>query len=251
LTPVDAVAQEQRPNCANFLDEEDAQVVFNADPSDPFGLDASGEGNNQACDNFGGSFGSERPLVNCDDLRDDPGIAQTLYDHSLRKYNADQYDLAACVEQGPSGAGQSESDAGSRNTGGSNVVVIARTGFSGETLEARLDAHFLALENRFADFEAGAENGFGNFPDSGSATTGGRGSTVIVSTSRQSVDMTQEAADSTGDSQVALAQKARPGRNDGTRDSVREKARKDGKADRGNKRHGKRDHHRGKQRNRR
>src|SRR5215212_5540492 len=98
LTTSEVAAQEQRPNCANFLDREDAQVAFDADPSDPFGLDESGEGNGQACEAPAEGFGSAS-LVTCDDLRDHLDIARALYDHSLSKYDADRYELAACVEQ--------------------------------------------------------------------------------------------------------------------------------------------------------
>src|ERR671917_257349 len=82
----DAIAQ-QRPDCENFLDPEDAQVAFDADPTDPFGLDEAGQGDSEACESEA-AFGTP-PLVNCDDLRDHPDIARVLYDHSLTKYGAD------------------------------------------------------------------------------------------------------------------------------------------------------------------
>src|SRR4051812_6140123 len=95
-TPSDASAQ-QRPDCENFLDAEDAQVAFDADPTDPFGLDEAGQGDSEACESDA-AFGTP-PLVNCDDLRDHADIALALYDHALTKYGSDQYNLVGCIEQ--------------------------------------------------------------------------------------------------------------------------------------------------------
>jgi len=248
LTAFDVAAQEQRPNCANFLDQEDAQVAFDADPSDPFGLDESGEGNGQACEAPAKDFGSAS-LVNCDDLRDHPDIAHALYDHSLSKYDADQYELAACVEQertstdpsrrnrangGRRGDDPEVLDGTPADTEGSAVIVSTGALGTGESLEARLDARFAALEAQFAAFEERAQNGFGRFPESrNEATAGGQATTVIDSASQQPVTMIQR---TTGheDSPVIRAQKA-----------------KDGKGGRTKERKGKRDRQKDKHRNRR
>src|SRR5215213_10001994 len=73
--PSDASAQ-QRPDCANFLDQEDAQVALDADPNDPFGLDGNNDG--EACEQPLGDFGTP-PLVNCDDIRHTAHMARALY----------------------------------------------------------------------------------------------------------------------------------------------------------------------------
>lgn len=101
----DAAAQDQRPNCSNFIDQDDAQVVFNANPADPFGLDESGRGDGTACQQSAGDFSTELPLVDCNDLRDFPGITTALYDHSLSKYDSDRYKLASCAGDGAVGDG--------------------------------------------------------------------------------------------------------------------------------------------------
>src|SRR3712207_5595182 len=95
LGPTSDANAQQRPDCENFLDQEDAQVTFDADPTDPFGLD----GNDDAvvCEQPEGDFGTT-PLVNCDDLQDHPDIAEALYEHALDKYGSDRYELAACIE---------------------------------------------------------------------------------------------------------------------------------------------------------
>lgn len=95
LSVVQAAAQERRPNCENFLDEDDAQVVFSADPGDPFGLDGSGEHNGKACE-YEDAFGSA-PLVDCNDLKDHPEIAGALHEHSIKKYGEDRYGLSPCA----------------------------------------------------------------------------------------------------------------------------------------------------------
>src|SRR5215216_2452471 len=49
-------------------------------------------------------------------------------------------------------------------TGGSTTVFVSATPLNDfDTLEARLDARFAALEAQFAVFEACAQNGFGRF----------------------------------------------------------------------------------------
>jgi hypothetical protein len=40
---IDTTAQ-QRLDCENFLDQEDAQVALEANPKDPFGLDGNNDG---------------------------------------------------------------------------------------------------------------------------------------------------------------------------------------------------------------
>src|SRR5215203_2198984 len=53
MTPSDVTAQQQI-DCASFLDPDDAQVAFDADPTDPFGLDG---------DNDGGSKGNDPEVL--------------------------------------------------------------------------------------------------------------------------------------------------------------------------------------------
>jgi len=243
--PSDATAQ-RRLDCASFLDQEDAQVALDADPTDPFGLD--GNNDDEACEQPEGDFGTS-PLVNCDDLRDHPDIARALYDHSLTKYGADQYDLAGCVEQGSRGTDPSTGDRTNRGsqtndpevldgvppeTRGRTVTTSPVALGAGQTLEARLEARFAALEAQFAAFEARAANGFGRFPESGDeGRAEGQTPTVVVSTSQQPSTMTQ-----------------RPGANDDS-SIVRAQKAKVGKGDRTKERQGKRDRHKGKHRNRR
>jgi hypothetical protein len=76
------------------------------------------------------------------------------------------------------------------DTEGSAVIVSTRALGTGESLEARLDARFAALEAQFAAFEERAQNGFGRFPESrNEATAGGQATTVIDSASQQPVTM--------------------------------------------------------------
>ena len=245
LGPTPDTAAQQRLDCASFLDQEDAQVALDADPTDPFGLD--GNNDDEACEQPEGDFGTS-PLVNCDDLRDHPDIARALYDHSLTKYGADQYDLAGCVEQGSRGTDPSTGDRTNRGsqtndpevldgappeTRGRTVTTSPVALGAGQTLEARLEARFAALEAQFAAFEARAANGFGMFPDTGDeATSGGQAANVVVSTSQQPITMTQ-----------------RPGANDDS-PIVRAQKAKIGKGDRNKKHKVKRDRHQSKQRNR-
>ena len=58
--PSDASAQ-QGLDCANFLDQEDAQVALDADPKDPFGLDGNNDG--EACEQPEGDFGTPRSPI--------------------------------------------------------------------------------------------------------------------------------------------------------------------------------------------
>ena len=243
--PSDASAQ-QRPDCANFLDQEDAQVALDADPEDPFGLDGNNDG--EACEQPEGDFGT-LPPVNCDGLRDHPKIALALYDHSLTKYGSDRYDLAGCIEQASTatrpaasigGAGGSQGDDpevldGVPRAARDNTVDVSPVAIgTSQTLEARLEARFAALEAQFAVFEAQAANGFGMFPESGvDATAQGPTPTIIVSTSQQPITMTQ-----------------RPGAN-ADNPIVRAQNVNGGKGDRTNERQGKRDRHKNKHRNRR
>jgi hypothetical protein len=244
-TQSDASAQ-QRPDCANFLDQEDAQVALDADPKDPFGLDGNNDG--EACEQPEGDFGTPPP-VNCDDLRDHPDIALALYDHLLTKYGSDRYDLTGCVEQASTGTRPSAGhggDGGSQGddpealdgvppaAGGNTVAVSPVALGTSQTLEARLEARFAALEAQFAAFEARAANGFGMFPQSGvDATAEGLTPTVMVSTSQQPITMTQRPG-ANADNPIVRAQKANGG-----------------KSDRTNERQGKRDRHKNEHRNRR
>src|SRR5215211_5115009 len=150
MTPSDVTAQQQI-DCANFLDSDDAQVAFDADPADPFGLNGNNDG--EACEQPEGGFGTS-PLVSCDDLRDHADIARALYDHALTKYGSDRYNLASCVEQGSTGTDPSAGNGGNRGsqtndpevldgvpTEADGSMVIVNTGAidTGQTLEARLE----------------------------------------------------------------------------------------------------------------
>jgi hypothetical protein len=246
LGPLSDASAQQRPDCANFLDQEDAQVALDADPKDPFGLDGNNDG--EACEQSEGDFGT-LPLANCDDLRDHPRIALALYDHSLTKYGSDRYDLAGCIEQASSGtrpAASNGGDGGSQGddpevldgvppeTRGNTVDVSPVAIGTSQTLEARLEARFAALEAQFAAFEARAANGFGMFPESGvDATAEGQTPTVMVSTSQQPITMTQRPG-ANADNPIVRAQKANGG-----------------KGDRTNERQGQRDRHKNKHRIRR
>src|SRR5215216_3064370 len=189
--PSDASAQ-QGLDCANFLDQEDAQVALDADPKDPFGLDGNNDG--EACEQLEGDFGT-MPPVNCDDLRNHPKIALALYDHSLTTHGSDRYDLAGCIEQASTGTRPPASngrDGGSQGddpevldgvpaAARDNTVDVSPVAIgTSQTLEARLEARFAALEAQFAAFEARAANGFGMFPKSGvDATAEGHTPTVM------------------------------------------------------------------------
>ena len=264
----DAAAQEQRPTCENFRYQSDAQATFTADPSDPFGLDS--DNNGVACQ-VEERFGST-PLVNCDDLRDHPDAQQALqglYDYT--RAAGDPYSLDAdgngIACDGGDGAGDGRDDrealdgppeSGGRDqedldgaapdqrrddqenldrsppvtSRGPHVVVSAVPLGTGETLEARLEVRFAALEAQFAAFEVRAENGFGRFPDSEDDTTaGGQASTVDVSTSQRP---------------IAIVQRSRA--ND-ERPVVRAQQAKDGNGERGREPKSKRNRHKGKHRN--
>src|SRR5215203_2582001 len=203
MTPSDVTAQQQI-DCASFLDPDDAQVAFDADPTDPFGLDGDNDG--ELCEEPDGDFGT-LPLVTCDDLQDHADIALALYDHALTKYGSDRYNLAGCIEQVSTSP---EPTAGDGNNGGSKgndpevldgvpPAAPGRTATTSpvavdtsQTLEARLEARFAALEAQFAAFELRAGNDFGRFPDSSDdATAGGQTSTVMVSKSQQPVTIAQ------------------------------------------------------------
>ncbi len=244
----DAAAQ-QRPDCENFLDNEDSQVALDADPSDPFVLDEQGEGDGEACEQPEGAFGTP-PLVNCDDLQGHPDIARALYDHSLRKYGDDRYALAACIEQestaadpppgngsngGGNGSGDGKNGGGQENdpevldgvppdTSGSSGAVGTVAIGPGETLETRLEARFAALEAQFAEFEVRAANGFGMFPESADeATAGGQVTTVGVSNPQQPTAIAQRARGNT-ENPIIRAQTAKDG--NGERDKERKGKRK-------------------------
>jgi len=243
-TPSVATAQQQI-DCANFLDSDDAQVAFDADPADPFGLDGDNDG--EVCEQPDGDFGTS-PLVSCDDLEGHADIALALYDHALTKYGSDRYNLAGCVEQVSTGTDPSAGNGGNRGsqtndpevldgvpTEADGSMVIVNTGAidTGQTLEARLETRFAALEAQFAAFEVRAANGFGRFPESGNEVSAGeQAATVSVSTLQQPITTAQRARASEGP-------------------TIRVQKAKDGKGDRTEVRRGKRDRHTGKHRNRR
>ena len=62
-------------NCADFASQEEAQATLDADPSDPNGLDADGDG--IACEDLDGE--EPTPTVSCDDFASQFG-AQQYYD---------------------------------------------------------------------------------------------------------------------------------------------------------------------------
>lgn len=223
--PAPEAAAQERPDCANFLDQEDAQVAFDAEPADPFGLDEPGAGDGVACQQPADGFGAS-PLVGCDDLRAYPGIARALYDHALRKYGDDRYALAAFAEQtgtdaAPAGSADRTAGNGGRDQArpdGTRVVVSAVPLGTGATLEARLEARFAALEARFAAFAARAENGFGAFAvTDGDASNRGSARTVVTTSSSTSPAATQtgsqdENATATRAKKARHTEKDEPGR---------------------------------------
>lgn len=180
-----AAAQTQRPNCGNFLSQQDAQAALNADPSDPFGLDA--DHNGVACDGSTTAFGTP-PLVNCADLQGHDAVANALYQLSLSEYGSDRYSLAGCAAQAAAGVSPSAGAAPSTNAAppagmsppaGPAVVAIAAPAGTGESLDAALEARFAALEAGFAAFAGEPATGAGNAPASGQS--GGAG--MVVSSS--------------------------------------------------------------------
>ena len=244
LGPTSDATAQQRPDCTNFLDQEDSQVALDADPTDPFRLD--GNNDDVACQQPAEEFSTSQ-LVNCDSLQGHPDIVQALYEHALDKYGSDRYDLAACVEQGGTGT---DPPAGDRTNRGrqrddpevldgappdtSAEIVIPVASAPGQSLEARLEARFAALEAQFAAFEERAANGFGRFPESeDDALAAGQATTVDVSTVQQSITMNQRTG-ANGHSPIVRAQKV-----------------KERKGDRNKERQGKRDRSQGKHRNRR
>jgi len=246
LGPTPDTAAQQRLDCESFLDQEDAQIALDADPTDPFGLDGNNDG--EACEQPEGDFGTP-PLVSCDNLQDQADIARALYEHSLDKYGSDRYDLASCVQQGSTETDPSAGDRANRGsqtndpevldgvppeTRGNTIFVGTVPLGSGQTLEARLDARFAALEAQFAAFEERAANGFGMFPDSeDEAPAADQTTTVIVSTAQKPIAENQWSTLSDG-SPIVRAQKA-----------------KERKGDRNQERTGKHDRSQGKHRNRR
>ena len=244
LGPTSDATAQQRPDCTNFLDQEDSQVALDADPTDPFGLD--GNNDDVACQQPAEEFGTSQ-LVNCDSLRDHPDIAHALYEHALDKYGSDRYNLASCVEQGSTGTDPSAGDRPNRGRQqddpevldgappdtSAGIVIPVATG-PGESLEARLEARFAALEAQFAAFEVRAENGFGVFPDSvDEVLVEDQATTVVVSTAQKPIAENQRTTASDG-SPIVRSQKA-----------------KERKADRNKERKGKRIGSQGKYRNRR
>lgn len=244
LGPTSDATAQQRPDCTNFLDQEDSQVALDADPTDPFGLD--GNNDDVACQQPAEEFGTSQ-LVNCDSLRDHPDIARALYEHALDKYGSDRYDLASCVEQGSTGTDPSAGDRPNRGRQRDDTevldgtppdtradIVISVASAPGQSLEARLEARFAALEAQFAAFEERAANGFGMFPDSeDEAPAAGQATTVVVSTFQKPSAENQRTTVSDG-SPIVRAQKA-----------------KERKGDRNKERKGKRIGSQGKHRNRR
>jgi hypothetical protein len=238
-TPSDTIAQ-QGTDCGSFLDKDDSQVAFDAEPTDPFGLDGNNDG--EACEQPEGGFGTSA-LVSCDDLQDYPDIARALYDHSLTKYGSDRYDLASCVEQGSTGVDPPADNRRDEDSQGDDPevldgvppeardsTVIVRTGAlgTGETLEARLVARFAALEAQFAAFEVRAANGFGRFPESDEEAAGGQAATVVVSTSQEPITANQRAT-AQDDRPIIRAQKVTEGQGERSKERSDKRGRPKGK----------------------
>jgi hypothetical protein len=184
-------AQNQRPDCGNFLSQQDAQIALEADPSDPFGLDA--DHNGKACETPSTAFGTP-PLVNCADLQGHDAIANALYQLSLAEYGTDRYGLAGCAAQSANGAAPSTASAPATTgappanaapstgappssaapsmavtpaAGPAVVAIAAPLGGSGESLGAALESRFAAMEASFAAFSGESMSGPGNLPASG------------------------------------------------------------------------------------
>jgi hypothetical protein len=218
LAPTSDATAQQRPDCKNFLDQEDAQVALDADPRDPFRLDGNNDG--VACQQPAEEFGTSPP-VNCDALQGHPDIARALYEHALDKYGSDEYELASCVEQGSSGTEPSRSNRANRGSqrndpealdgappNTSEDIVIPVAPAPDQSLEARLEARFAALEAQFAAFEARAANGFGMFPDSEDEAPAAGQPTVVVSTAQKPIAENQRTTVSDG-RPIVRAQKAK------------------------------------------
>jgi len=95
---------------------------------------------------------------------------------------------------------------------GTSVFVSAAPLDDFDTLEARLNARFAALEADSAAFEERAENGFGRFDESADdASTREQGAIVIVSSSREPAAVTQPEGTTDVGTQAMLAQRARGG----------------------------------------
>ena len=244
LAPVSDATAQQRPDCTNFLDQEDSQVALDADPEDPFGLD--GNNDDVACQQPAEEFGTSPP-VNCDALEGYPDIARALYEHALDKYGSDEYELASCVEQGGTGTEPSAGDRPNRGRQRDDPELLdgtppdTRVEIAGpvasepsQSLEARLEARFAALEAQFAAFEERAANGFGMFPDSeAEARSEDQAITAVVSTSPRPIAENQRVTVNDA-SPIVRAQKA-----------------KERKVNRSKERKGKPDPSQGKHRNRR
>jgi hypothetical protein len=288
--PAHVTAQTEWPNCENVLDQDDAQAAYDADRGDPFDLESSEPVNDVPCEDEP-AFGTE-PLISCDALSQYPDAQQALqglYDHTRDDgdpYGLDQGgDPAVACDGGGNGADvqdpldgtprerrgnddealdgpppdRSRRDRNARDgsppttSDGTTVVVSAAPLADFASLEERLDARFAALEADFAAFEARAQNGFGRFDEfADGASRGEQGATVIVSSSRQPVAVTQSEDTSDAITQVVLAQRARDGETIGAHPADRLKARNETKRERDNERNAKqRDRQNGKHRPRR
>jgi hypothetical protein len=288
--PAPATAQTEWPNCENLLDQDDAQVTYDADRSDPFDLESTEPVNDVPCEDEP-AFGTE-PLISCDALSQYPDAQQALqglYDHTRDDgdpYGLDQGgDPAVACDGGGNGADvqdpldgtprerrgnddealdgppadrnrrdrSAEDEALPATSSGTTVIVSATPLGDFASLEERLDARFAALEADFAAFEARAQNGFGRFDESADdASSREQGASVIVSSSRQPAAVTQSEDTTDAGSQAILAQRARDGETIGAHPADRLKARNETKRERDTERKAKqRDRHNGKHRPRR
>ena len=107
-------------NCADFASQEEAQATLDADPSDPNGLDADGDG--IACEDLDGE--EPTPTVSCDDFASQFG-AQQYYD-----FNATAEEQAILDADGD-GFACDELETGVDNLG----VTDADRGATGEQYE--------------------------------------------------------------------------------------------------------------------
>jgi hypothetical protein len=290
-TPVSAAAQSSGTlgtsaaiNCGNFLPasegrQQHAQAVYDADSSDPYGLDGPKGPNNDtrgepgiACETES-DLGTASPASCQDFLPATEGgreHAQALFDQAA---NGDPYLLdidgngIACDgdkggdnDQDPLDGpppdrrpdDQKDLDGGVPTSGGTNVVVSVTPLHDFDDLEARLDARFAALETQFAAFVVRAENGFGRFEESADDALVQRRSASVELTSHLTAGMTRRAERVDAGPQATLAQRARDGVGVEADRSDRQKAHGVDTREHHQERKAKqRDRHNGKQRNRR
>ena len=266
-------AQTEWPNCENFRDQDDAQVTYDADQTDPFDLESSQTANDVPCEdelNFG-----RQPLASCDALINEPNALQALqglYDYTRGEgdpYGLDQGGDPAIACDGDGGGDEREvldgppPDSGGNDqenldgpaadrsrddqpevdgsppgtSDGTTIVVIAAPLDDFASLEARLSAQFATLEADFAAFEARAQNGFGRFDESGDDTSvETQGPTVDVTALRRPAEMMKPTETTDVGEHVVRLQTAHVEETPESDPSNRQKARKASKSEQGKER---------------